>query len=194
MKIVKTRIIKANKKNKNKIKKIAVNTLRNNGIIIYPTETLYGIGVDATNKKLVKMVFRIKRRKDKKFISAVSDIKMARKYFMVNKDMEKLAKKFMPGPLTIIDEDGFSFRIPKDKLALKIIKKFRKPITSTSANISGKKIKGIKSIIKNFDGKVDLIIDDGNRKNMASTVFDIRTRKILRRGPIRKKEIMKVLD
>jgi L-threonylcarbamoyladenylate synthase len=190
---MKTIVIKVKKSNKGKIIKIAVDMLRNNGIIIYPTETLYGIGVDTTNKRLVKRVFKIKRRKDKKFISAVSDIKMARKFFKVDKDIERLAKKFMPGPLTIIDENSNAFRIPKDKIALSIIKKFDKPITTTSANISGKKQENIGSIIKEFSGKVNLIIDDSNRKGVPSTVFDIRTRKILRKGPIIKKEIMKVL-
>jgi len=198
MTFMKTIVIKANRGNKNKILGIAVSTLKNNGIIIYPTETLYGIGADATNEGLIKKIFDIKQRPfDKKFISAVSDIGMAKKYFKVNKEIKMLAKKFMPGPLTLISEDKNgnerSFRMPKDRLMLKIIKEFGRPITSTSANISDMGPNNIDEIIGQFSGKVDLIIDAGNRNGRPSTVFNIRTKKIVREGPITRNQIMNAL-
>ena len=139
--------------------------LKNRGIIIYPTETLYGIGVDATDEELIKKIFEIKEIKyDRKFITAVCDIEMAKKYFEVDDNTERLSGAFMPGPFTIIDKKGRSFRIPDDELAIDIIRKFGRPITSTSANISGSSANKIQDIIRNFEGKVDLIIDDGERQ------------------------------
>jgi L-threonylcarbamoyladenylate synthase len=194
---IKTTVIRLQKFNEDFVINTAVSVLKKKGIVIYPTETLYGIGCDATNKKHIKKIFKIKQCKpSKKFISAVSDISMAKRYFKVGNDAEKLIKKFMPGPLTIIDENGNSFRMPKDMIALKIIKKFGKPITSTSANISEHEpIYKIHDIVKTFTGKVDLIIDAGDiPKRAASTVFDTKTQEIIRQGPITKEEIMKVLD
>jgi len=171
-----------------------VDILKNDGIVIYPTETLYGIGVDATDEDLVKKVFEIKQVDyNRKFISAVSDIDMAKKYFSVDEEAEKLVAAFMPGPFTIIDRNGISFRMPDDEFILEMISKFGKPIVSTSANISGSNANKIEDIINNFDGKVDLIIDDGERQGTASTVFDVRTGNIVRNGPVTKKQITDVL-
>lgn len=195
---MKTITLKPNNKTLSK----AASVLRRGGIIIYPTETCYGIGADATSKKAVEKVIRIKKRPTEKRISvAVSSIVMAKKHFAVNGIAEKLAKKFMPGPITLVvrskkqRKQTTGFRIPDNKLILKLIRKFNKPITSTSANISKEpNLYRIKDVIKVFDGKVGLIIDGGNLpKVMPSTVFDTLSGKVLRKGTITQKEIIKVL-
>jgi len=176
----------------------AAEVLARGGVIIYPTETLYGIGVDATNSEAMSKLIEMKKRKGEKteqILVAYSDIAMAKKYLTITKEADILAKRFMPGPLSLVlrDKQGnrARLRIPERKITLGIIKKFGGPITSTSANISGEEnIYKISDIIKKFGGKVDLIIDDGNiPRRKASTVFDMETMKILREGPISKKQI-----
>ncbi len=174
----------------------AVSILEKGGLVIYPTETQYGIGADVTNKKALKKVFEVKQRHDeKKFIWAFSDIQMIKKYFSLNGKQEKLVRKLMPGPFSLV-MDGEGFRIPDNEVAMKIIKQFGKPITTTSANISGKKNSSrINDVIKLFDGKADIIIDAGDlKKSKASTVFRWDDKKILRRGPVSRKEIIEALQ
>lgn len=182
------------KQNSSAIEK-AVSVLNSQGLIIYPTETCYGIGADATDENAIAKVLQIKKRPPEKKVSvAVSSLEMAKKYFSLNHKAEKLAGAFMPGPLTLI-VNGNSFRIPSNKFVLKLIEKFGKPITATSANISGQdSIYDIDKIIQIFGGEIDLIIDAGNLPvRKVSTVFDLDMNKILREGAITEQEIMKVL-
>jgi L-threonylcarbamoyladenylate synthase len=180
----------------------AVAVLKRNGIVIYPTETSYGVGADATNIRALKKINRLKGRKGKFIPIIISDIKMTEKYFVLNSDMKKLMKRFMPGPLTLVAKKKMKtkkliggFRIPSNRFALKLVKKFGKPVTATSANLSGDKpIYKISDIKKLFSGRVDLIIDAGNlKRRKPSTVFDVTNMKIIRKGKINKKEINKVL-
>lgn len=196
---MKTEIIKAMHR---KAVTKAAEVLGKGGIIIYPTETLYGIGADATDDKAVKEVIAIKKRsKTKHMLIAFSDLKMAKKYLVITKKAELLAEAFMPGPLGLIVETKskpvrrVGFRIPDNKFVLSLIRKLGKPITSTSANISGKEdLYKIKDIIKTFNGKVGMIIDAGNLpKRKASTVFDTATMKIVRKGPVSEKQIRAAL-
>ncbi|MBI4170524.1 MAG: threonylcarbamoyl-AMP synthase [Candidatus Aenigmarchaeota archaeon] len=187
---MKTVIIKAND-SMNK----AVEILKRGGLIIYPTETQYGIGADVSNDEAIRKVLEVKKRQeDKKIIWAFSDMRMIKKYFSLNKEQEKLVSKLMPGPFTLV-VNGQGFRIPDNKTAAKIIKQFGKPITTTSANISGKDPPNkIADVVKLFDGKVDIIIDTGNiRKNRPSTVFRWEDKRIVRKGPMNRKEIMEAL-
>jgi L-threonylcarbamoyladenylate synthase len=178
----------------------AVAILSSGGIVVYPTETCYGIGADATSDDAVKKVIRIKKRdKGKKISIAFSDLKMAKRYVVMTKRAEKLAKAFMPGPLTLIVESKgkkkVGFRVPDNNLVRRIIKKLGKPITTTSANISGKgELYKIRDVVKAFSGKADLILDAGNLpRKKPSTVFDTTNMKILRMGPISEKDIKSIL-
>lgn len=179
----------------------AVEVLAKGGIIIYPTETLYGIGADATSDAAVKKVIAVKKRSiAKHIIIAVSDINMARKYAVMTKRVEVLTKTFMPGPLSLVvnaKSDGrkIRYRIPDNKFVRSVVRRLGKPITTTSANISGgENLFKIKDIIRVFDGKVDLIIDAGNiPKHRASTVFDTIGMEVVRPGVISEKQILVAL-
>lgn len=170
----------------------AVKTLKSGGLVIYPTETLYGIGADATNPKAIEKLTEYKDRPfGKPYSIAVTDSVMASDYAYLNGAAKNLYKEFLPGPLTIVSkgkhklargvesEDGtLGIRIPNYKLVMAIVKKFGKPITSTSANASYKKrpykISDIlKNISKKQKGLIDLIIDAGTLlPNDPSTVID----------------------
>jgi len=170
----------------------AVRVLKSGGLVIYPTETLYGIGVDATNPKAIKKLTEYKDRPlGKPYSVAVADQKMAEEYVELNSVAKNLYREFLPGPLTVISkgkhklakgvesEDGtLGIRIPDYVLTIEIIKKLGKPITATSANASYKKRPyTVTDILNNISGKqrklIDLIIDAGDLPhNEPSTVID----------------------
>lgn len=172
--------------------KIAVDALRTGGLVIYPTETVYGIGADATNPSAIEKLTKYKNRPfGKPYSIAVADIKMAEKFVNLNKTATNLYNNFLPGPLTIIskgkhilakgvesEQGALGIRIPDYKLVIDIVKTFNKPITSTSANASYKKRPyKISDILENVSDKqkklIDLIIDAGELpRNEPSTVVD----------------------
>ena len=131
----------------------AIQVLKNGGIILYPTDTVWGIGCDATNEKAVAKVFELKKRTDSKsLITLVSDADMLCKYV---KEIPEIALSLIevndqpmtiiyPGAIglaaNVIAEDGsVGIRIPMNEFCSKLIYKFRRPIVSTSANFSGEK-------------------------------------------------------
>ena len=129
----------------------AIETLKNEGIVLYPTDTIWGIGCDATNEDACQTILKIKERpKNKSFVLLVDGFPMLERYIPdfqeVCYDLADLATK----PLTIIypnakglapsvlAKDGsVGIRITKDPICLKLIRSIRKPLVSTSANISG---------------------------------------------------------
>lgn len=185
----------------------AVQVIRNGGLVIYPTETLYGAGVDATNPKAVEKLTKYKNRPlGKPYSIAVADQKMAEDYVELNKTAKNIYKEFLPGPLTVISkgkhkvaqevesENGsLGVRIPNYKLVTDIVKNLRKPITATSANASYKKRPyKISDVLENLSQKqkdlIDLVIDAGELpKNDPSTVIDttLDDPMILRQGEIK---------
>lgn len=194
-----TEIIKAG--DKNAIQR-SLDVLNSGGIVIYPTETCYGIGADATNDKAVAKIGKIKKRPAGKHISiAFPGLKMAKNYLVITKNAEKLTKEFMPGPLTLVVQSKTSpastigFRIPDSHFARKLIKTFGKPITSTSANVSGKgELYSMKEVAKTFDGLADLIIDAGTlKRTKPSTVYDVANGRVLRKGPVTERRIKHAL-
>lgn len=184
----------------------AVDVLRKGGVIIYPSESSYGMGADATNSKAIRKMFRIKGRKSKPTSIIVSSQRMAKKYACINKKAASLIKRFMPGRLTlvvkkkriipyILSKRTIGFRIPPHEFSLALLKRFGRPITATSANKLGKPpIYRINDVIREFSGAVDLIIDAGNLpRRQPSTVFDVINRRVIRKGPVKEKEILKCL-
>ena len=183
------RIIKTTQKN---VISETVQVLKLGGLVIYPTETCYGAGVDPTNQPAVNKLLAYKHKREGRPISvAVADEPMASKYVKLNPTAKNLYQKFLPGPLTVVSagrhqlasgiesELGtLGIRIPDHLLALAIVKKFGKPITATSANVSYKpRPYSIKQLLKNTSKKqqslIDLIIDAGQLpKRPVSTIVD----------------------
>ena len=196
---IKTIIIKGKVLKKNLIGK-AIHILKKGGLIIYPTETCYGIGCDALNEDAIEKVYRVKKRRKRKPLPIiVSSLEMMKKYGKITKEVEYLVKKFMPGPLTIVVEKKktipdilnpkeIAFRISSHPIAQQLVEKLNKPITATSANISGNKpIYSGEEIVKIFNGKVDMIIDSGNLPLIQpSTIIRVKKSKIelIREGAI----------
>ena len=181
-----------------------IEILKKGGLIIFPTETVYGIGANAFDEDAVKRIYEVKHRPDEKPLSImVSSIEDISKYAIIsNKIEEKIIKKYMPGPITIVlkkkpgvfdyissGKDTIGIRIPDNEIILKILEKFELPIVAPSANISGKPSGIILSeILKDFDGKVDICIDGGKAElSEPSTIVEVVDNKpvILRQGRIK---------
>lgn len=200
------KIIKLSKKNEKEVLDRAFNTLKSGGLLVYPTETCYGIGADATNQEAVNKLLKYKSKRYGKAISvAVSDQKMAKVYVELSKTAKNIYENYLPGPITVVsrgkhkvvgeveaDDGTLGIRIPDYDLILKIIKKFKKPITATSANMSYRKTPySIKDILENTSIKqqelIDLVIDAGELpKNDPSTVINttLNEARILREGDV----------
>ena len=163
--------------------KIAVNLLEKEKIIIYPTDTVYGLGGDATSENIIKKIYEIKQRPLNKPISVlVSDFEMLKKYAEINEKQMKILKEKLPGPYTFIlkpkiklpvSENNVGFRIP-DHWCVLIAKEFGKPITTTSANIYNQPTpKSIEKIKDNFKDSISLYIDEGILEGKPSKVIDL---------------------
>lgn len=167
--------------------------LKSGGVIVFPTDTIYGILASAQNKKAIAKVQRIKGRdKNKSMPVLVGDFKQTNKFGKFSPKTKKLVKKLWPGPYTIIvrgrrkmpagvmSRDGsIGLRIPKNKWLQDLIKVTGMPLAATSANPSSKKeSKTIKQAIKYFLNsrhKPDLFIDGGLISKKPSTIIDCRT-------------------
>lgn len=198
--------------NYEKIKEVA-KCIKQGGIVIFPTETVYGIGVNGLNENAIKKLYEVKQRPEKKPISLlVNSLDMINE---IAKDITTveytLIEKFFPGPLTIVLKkkdivpniltpgiDTVGIRMPENEIALKLIEYAGVPIATSSCNISGKpSATNLQEIMKVFEGKVDYFIDNGPSKiGLASTVVQIigGEPKILRQGYITKDEIIKTLQ
>lgn len=187
--------------------------IKNGGIVIFPTETVYGIGTNAFNEEAVRKIYTIKKRPlDKPISLLVSDIEMIKSIAQNITDKEmKIIEHFFPGPLTIILKkkdiipdivtaggDTVGIRMPAGEIARKLVELSGVPIATPSANISGKKSgTNVESIIGDFENKVDYIIDNGDSiLGISSTIVKIEDDNliILREGSIKKEEIEKVIN
>jgi L-threonylcarbamoyladenylate synthase len=191
----------------------ATEILAGGGIIAYPTETFYGLGADATNEKAIKKIFAVKGRDFKNPISLIiskpDDI-----YPLVKNVPEKakiLMAAFWPGALTIVFQASdkistlltagrgkIGLRISSHPIAQTIVQKLKKPITATSANLSGTPECSLASeVIKQIGDKVDAILDWGETQGgKASTIIDVTCDPpvILREGAISRQAIEKYIN
>jgi len=195
------KILKINPDNPEKGKiNAAVNVLRNGGTVVYPTDTVYGIGANIFDTKSVEKVYSIKKRSLEKPISAcISKTEDIHKIAWMDENIERIVEKILPGPFTLIlkkkeivpsiltaNNDKIGIRIPDNKVCMEISKEF--PITTTSANISGQTIpESIDGILRQLNDNVDLILDAGiNKHGVHSTVIDMTVfpPKIVRKGAV----------
>ena len=186
--------------------------IKKGGIVIFPTETVYGIGTNGLDKNAIKKLYEVKQRPLNKPISLlVNNIEMVEKIAKNITEVEyKLMEKFFPGPLTIILEkrdivpdiltsntNTIGIRMPSGEIAKKLIEFAGVPIATSSSNISGKPSgTNITDIKKDFEGKVDCFIDNGESElGIPSTVIRIidNIPHILRQGAISEEEIRKVI-
>lgn len=185
------------------IKKI-VGYLKEGRVIVYPTDTIYGLGCLATDKQAIKRIFKIKQReKNKPLLVLVDSLAMAKKYCVIGRHQEIFLKyvwTFENRPTSVIlksknvlpkeligESNALAVRLPKDDFLIKLIKKIGAPLVSTSLNISGResltKVDGLDGYFKKQSPKPplsrghilpDLIINAGEIKGKPSRLVDLR--------------------
>ncbi len=184
--------------------KQAGSILKNGGLVIMPTETVYGIAANNLNKKAIERLYVIKNRpKDKLFSLHIDDKRKIEDFATaIPVCAYKLIDKFWPGPLTIIlkskNNGGIGIRMPDEKIALKVIAEAGVPLVCPSANISGEPApKNFAQAIKDLNGLVDFAIDSGPTKiGIESTVVDLTQDppRVLREGAIKNDDIHAVVS
>lgn len=202
---MKTRIVDRNEINE------VVHVLNNGGVVAFPTDTVYGIGVVYDNLDALNRLKLSKGRPENKpipmMIGSVSQIKDVA---YTNVKIERLTNTFMPGGFTIVlnkkenvsDEitNGFktiALRMPDDDFICEVIKRLNKPMLVTSANLSGMPT-GVyfEDVKHDFDGRIDMIVKGECKGCISSSIVDATSEclKVLREGALSVDEIMKVWD
>ncbi|RLF89470.1 threonylcarbamoyl-AMP synthase [Thermococci archaeon] len=192
--------------------RVAAKLIREGKLVAFPTETVYGLGADALNETAVRRIFEAKGRPaDNPLIIHIADFSQVHELAReVPEEAEMLAKKFWPGPLTIVlprkdvvpkvttgGLDTVAIRMPAHEIALKLIRLSGRPIAAPSANISGRPSPtSAEHVIDDFYGKIECIIDGGETKiGVESTVIDLTEWPpvLLRPGGLPLEEIEKVI-
>ena len=180
----------------NKILKEIVDVLDRDGLIIFPTDTVYGIACNAFSEEAIKKLFKAKQRSFDKPINVVVE--------EINNKEKELINKYFPGNLTIIfnkkkevsnlltaNKPTIGVRIPDNKIALAILKSYPYPLATTSANISGNETgTKVEDFIDSFKETVDIVIDQGESKDLPSTIVRVENNEIivLREGSLKIKK------
>lgn len=165
---------------------LIVDFLKRGKTIAYPTDTIYGLGCQATDKKAIEKIYCLKKREKKKpLLVLISDFKMLSRYFKVDRKQLAYLRKIWPGKISVILNKksalpsnistglaSAAVRLPKSEFLTKMIKELGEPIVSTSLNRSGEKpfcrVDNLASI------KPDLVIDAGIIKSKPSRLIDLR--------------------
>ncbi|HQK99497.1 MAG TPA: L-threonylcarbamoyladenylate synthase [Smithellaceae bacterium] len=166
----------------------AVDVLKDGGVIIYPTDTVYGLGCDLSNKRGIERIYDIKKRSKKQPLSFVcSDLKHISQYARVTDYAYKTMKRLLPGPYTfILDASRLvpkiilpkrpttGIRVPDNEICLSLIRELGQPIISTSVQTADGEDLGNPAIIDEYFGHiVDLIIDGGVISPQPSSVISL---------------------
>lgn len=206
-------VLKTLKLERNQIKQAAA-LIKQGKIVAFPTDTVYGIGADARNSAAVEKIFKAKKRPaDRPLSVLIGTVEDIYKYTAdVPAGALKLAEKYWPGPLTIIlkhnqtfaeavtaGKDTVGLRIPDNPVALALLQETESPLSTPSANLSGRPSPTKAShVLEDLDGAIAAVIDGGDTSTgIESTVIDLSDSKkplILRPGTISKEEIEETLN
>nr|WP_320051093.1 L-threonylcarbamoyladenylate synthase [uncultured Desulfuromonas sp.] len=176
-----------------------VSCLQRDGVIAYPTDTIYGVGCDIFNKKGIKKIYQLKRRDEKKPFSFIcSDLSEIATYAHVSNMAFKIMKRHLPGPYTFVLEASrivpdlvmtkqrtVGIRMPDNAITLEIVRQLGHPLVTTSANISGDETYQDPSLIHDDWGNhLDMVVDGGLLYGEPSTVISLCNDRveILRQG------------
>jgi len=165
-----------------------VECLNKGGIIVYPTDTTYGMGCDIYNKKGIERIYRIKQRdKRKPFSFICPDLATIAGYANVSNNAFKIMKRHLPGPYTFVLEATrevpdllmtkqrtVGVRMPDNNIALEIVRQLGHPLVTTSANITRQQTYEDPSLIEDeFGSQLDMVVDGGKLSGDPSTVVSL---------------------
>ena len=185
----------------------ASETVKRGGLVVYPTETTYGLGCDPLNIKAVERIFEVKGAREKPLPVLASDIEHVEKIAYLSWKARRVAVRFWPGPLTLVlpktvilpsivtsNLDSVGVRVPNHDVAIQLIHLSNGLLVGTSANKTGEKPpRSAQEAVNQIGGEVDMILDGGSTAfGLPSTIVDLTSErpKILRKGPIRMNEIL----
>lgn len=189
--------------------RMAARALAHGNIVLYPTDTIYGLAVNALDAGAVSRLRALKSRERKKPISiVVESVAHIEKYGVLTPAARTLAEKFLPGPLTLVlkaDKNlpidlqlngTIGIRIPNDPFCLALAKEYKHPFTSTSANLAGREtLWNVMQVLRQFAENADmisLVIDGGERAAVRPSTVVLATGDepfILREGALTRKEL-----
>lgn len=167
---------------------MAVDVLKRGGVIIYPTDTTYGIGCDLFNKDAIERVYRIKKMTKHKPLSFIcADLKDLSHYAQVTNYAYQTMRRLLPGPYTFIlnatkmvpklmitRRKTVGIRVPNNEICLDIVATLGNPIVTTSVNVQdGEVVSDPEEIEEQFGSDVDLIIDTGALPTHLSSIIDL---------------------
>jgi L-threonylcarbamoyladenylate synthase len=176
----------------------AVAAIREGGLVVYPTETVYGLGADATDPDAVEAAFAAKgRNRDDPMSLGVPDIDAALDYTSPTPRERRFMHEFLPGPVTVVVDrtdavpdaltagrDRVGVRVPDHELALDLLDRVH-PITATSANRSGAgSVRRVADLDAAMRDAVAVVLDGGQTPGTESTVVDVEAGEIIRRGAL----------
>ncbi len=204
--------LKVSSKNLEHVLAKTVDVIKRQGVVLCPTDTVYGLIADANSDIAIKKIFKIKKRNLKKPLPVfVKNLKMAKSLAILNLKQEKILKKIWPGKVTVIlrainkkipkgilsEKYQIGLRVPDYQFLNILLKKIDCPLAQTSANISGRKASTkISEVLEQFIGQKyqpDLILDSGDLENsLSSSVIDLISFKILRQGEFSQNKIQKI--
>ena len=201
--MINTKVIKINP---NAIDQGAINEaallLEDGGLVVFPTETVYGIAVNLLNKKAIERLKELKNRPaEKNFTIHIADKRDVYKYAIdILPRAVKTMNRFWPGPLTLVlsapGQKTVGLRMPKNDVALRLLSRVDFPVIAPSANLSGHPAsRDAQSALKELDGRVDIILDGGPTDlGVESTVLDARRLPfvVLREGYLKKEDVLAV--
>jgi L-threonylcarbamoyladenylate synthase len=190
--------------------RLASRMVKRGGLVIYPTETVYGLGCDPFNVEAVKQILTLKGIRKKPLPVLAASIEDAERIATISQRGKRLAAKFWPGPLTLVFPkkpflpdivtfglDSVGVRIPDSELALRLIGLSNGLLIGSSANRGGEEPpRAVQEVADELKEKVDVVLDGGcSTQGRPSTVVDLTLGKprILREGPIGFMQILDVL-
>lgn len=187
----------------------AAEVVRAGGLVVYPTDTVYGLGCDPFNVRAVRRLIRVKGTRDKPLPILSSSLNDVERVAELSEQARRIARRFWPGPLTLVlpnkslpNEVTFGLptvgiRIPNHRIALGVIRWSGGVLVGTSANKAGVSPPTTAAEAYEYLGnEVDVVLDGGQAKiGASSTVLDLtaKTPRILRRGPASPKEVFEFL-
>lgn len=177
----------------------AIEKLRGSGIIIYPTDTVYGLGCNIYDKAALERIINIKSESESKLLSFVcADLRDIAKYALVSDYAYRIMKRLLPGPYTFIlpaakivpkklwsKRKTVGIRVPNHQIALKLVQELGNPIISTSVTNRRREVLTDPFEIKNiFSSQIDLMLASGNLISKPSSIIDLsgETPEIIREG------------
>jgi len=189
----------------------AARTVREGGVVAYPTDTVYGLGCDPRNWRALKRAMAVKGKRTKPFPILVASTAMADRIAVMDRRAKALASKFWPGPLTLVLKPRLRFpklltlgrktiavRYPRHKIALRLIERCGGLLIGTSANLTGHPpCTSAKMVCRCLGDRIDAVVDGGpSPRRVGSTIvrIDHRGAVILRKGPIPSERVKRTLS